>query len=97
MKSRIRTFALRFAATVLLFAPAVAVQAQGTSPPPPQPAQPASATEPPIKHAITNEIILYDAAAEARKAQLRATEQRDSRSTLCPPPYRMTARDGCQR
>jgi hypothetical protein len=39
-----------------------------------------------------------DAVADGRKAQLRASEPREPPSvSLCSPPYRMTARDGCQR
>jgi hypothetical protein len=120
MKSSIGTLALRFAATVVLFAPAVTAHAQGTSksicrdvpvmgagtyrvcdsvyyPPPPPPPPPPP--EPPVTRTTpSSETVHYDAAAEARKAQLRATERRDpSSSSLCPPPYRMTARDGCQK
>jgi hypothetical protein len=106
MKNTIGTFALRFMAAAVLFAPTVAAQAQGTSQsvsvshPPPQPAPPAaSEPEPPVKRTITNETIPYDANVEARKAQLRASEHRvvSPSLSLCPPPYRMTARDGCQR
>jgi hypothetical protein len=112
MKSSIGTLALRFAATVVLFAPAVTAQAQdighspsavgnrastpmSAPPPPPQPAAP----EPPVTRTTpSSETVYYDAAAEAQKAQLRATERRDPPSlSLCPPPYRMTARDGCQK
>ena len=127
MKSTIRAFALRFAATTLLFAPSVAAQAQSTSqticrnvyvpgpgingadpghgqmervcntvsstPPPPPPAEPPVKHEPPV-----NSFVPYDAAAEAQKAQLQSVEHRvPASSSLCPPPYRMTARDGCQR
>src|SRR5215472_15288124 len=109
-----RTFALSFAATAVLFAPAI-VQAQGVSrtvcqnvggvrvcdsvyyPPPPPPPPPAP--EPPPKHTTgSEETVHYDGGAEARKAQIRATAQRNPPSSgLCPPPYRMTAQDGCQR
>src|SRR6266852_2970419 len=114
MQSSIGTFALRLAATVVLFAPAAAAQAQGIGqsicrdvwdwgsakyvhvcnsvyyPPPPPP------PTPPVSHTTGSEsTVLYDPVAEARKAQLRATEPRVlPRSTLCPPPYRMTASDG---
>ena len=51
----------------------------------------------------TENTIRYNADAEQRKAQLQAIEHagapdRGSPSalSLCPPPYRMTARDGCQ-
>jgi hypothetical protein len=63
--------------------------------PPPAAAPPAP--EPPVMHTTGSETTVhYDAAAEARKAQLRATTRQDPRSSLCPPPHRMTARDGCQ-
>jgi hypothetical protein len=81
-----------------------------TSPPPP--AAPSS-PEPPARRTTGSEsTVLYDPVAEAQKAQLRATEhigEADSlggkpskhrdppRSGLCPPPYRMTASDGCQK
>jgi hypothetical protein len=46
----------------------------------------------------TSETVPYDPVAEARKAELRATERQDRPgSNLCPPPYRMTAHDGCQK
>jgi hypothetical protein len=63
--------------------------------PPPPPPPP----EPPVTHTIgTETTVHYDAAAEARKAQLRATEHRvPPSSNLCPPPYRITASDGCQK
>ena len=123
MKSSIANFALRFAATAVLLAPA-AVQAQGSSqsvcqyvwdpvafkrlrvcnevyyPPAPTPTQPPPAAEPPANPTTGGKSVTvpYDPAEEARKAQLRATEHRDRpSSTLCPPPYRMTASDGCQK
>jgi hypothetical protein len=68
-------------------------------PPPPAPTQPAAA-EPPVRSSPGGKIetVPYDPADEARKAQLRASEHRAPlSSTLCPPPYRMTASDGCQR
>jgi hypothetical protein len=123
MKSSIGSFALRFAAPVILFAPTLAAQAQGIGqsicrdealptlgtfqpskhvqvcdsvyyPPPPPPAP-----EPPVRHTTGWEsAVPYDPVAEARKAQLRANEhQVPAGSSLCPPPYRMTAVDGCQR
>ena len=127
MKSTIRAFALRFAATTLLFAPSVAAQAQSTSQticrnvyvpgpgingadpghgqmervcntvssttPPPPPAEPPVKHEPPV-----NSFVPYDAAAEARKTQLQSVEHRvPARLSLCPPPNRWTARDGCQK
>ena len=68
---------------------------------PPQPTAPASPPppEPPVTHTpAVNSFVPYEAAAEARKAKLRATEHRSpSSSNLCPPPYRMTAHDGCQK
>jgi hypothetical protein len=66
-------------------------------PPPAPPPQPAP--EPPVTHTTGSETTVhYDAVAEARKAQLRATEHRvPPGSSLCPPPYRMTAQDGCQK
>jgi hypothetical protein len=121
MKSSIRTFALRFAATVALFAPAAAAQAQGVGHSvcknvwdwgsakyvqvcnsvyyPPPPSAPPPAPEPPVRaHTTGSESTVgYDPAAEARKSQLRATEHQDPARSLCPPPYRMTASDGCQR
>src|SRR5216683_5237674 len=114
MKSSIGTFVLRLAATALLFAPAAAqAQGTSRSictnvwgsqvcnsvyyPPPPPPAPPPP--EPPVQHTTGSETFVpYDPGAEARKAQLRATEHRaPSSSTLCPPPYRMTVSDGCQK
>lgn len=64
-------------------------------PPSPQPPPP----EPPVRHTAASEsTVQYDPDAEARKAQLRATERRNQpSSSLCPPPYRMTASDGCQK
>jgi hypothetical protein len=124
MKSSIGTLALRFAATVVLFAPTVTAQAQGIGQticrnvwvPPPfigfeeghtervcnsvyYPPPPPPPPEPPVTHTIgTETTVHYDAAAEARKAQLRATEHRvPPSSNLCPPPYRITASDGCQK
>jgi hypothetical protein len=121
MKSRIGTFALRFGATVILFAPAAVAQAQGIGHsicrdvwdwgsakyvrvcdsvyyPPPQPPPPPP-PEAPVRHTTgSEEYRTYDPDAEARKAQLRATEHRaPSGSSLCPPPYRITASDGCQK
>jgi hypothetical protein len=121
MQSSIGTFALRLAATVVLFAPAVAAQAQGIGqsicrdvwdwgsgkyvqvcnsvyyPPPPPPTSPPP--EPPVRHTTGSEsTVLIDPIAEARKAQLRATEHQDPpSSSFCRPPYRMTAWDGCQK
>jgi hypothetical protein len=127
MKSSFGTM-LRFAAMVLLFAPAATAQAQqgrGQSicrdvwdwgsnqwvrvcndvynPPssPPASAPPA----PPVAHKTGSEnTIPYNADGEERKAQLRAIElgetpdyETPSGSSLCPPPYRMTAQDGCQK
>jgi hypothetical protein len=117
MKSTIRAFALRFAATAALFAPAAAAQTPGMgqsfcqdwgggracetryyhpSPPPPPKAQ---EPESPAKHTpVVNDFVPYDAAAEAQKAQAQSVEHRvPASSSLCPPPYRMTAQDGCQR
>jgi hypothetical protein len=118
MKGGIGTFALRFAATAVLFAP-TATQAQGIGQSickdvwdwgsgkymqvcnsvyyPPPPPLPPPLPEPPVKHTTGSESTLqYDPVAEARKAQLRATEHPPS-SSFCPPPYRMTTRDGCQK
>jgi hypothetical protein len=69
-------------------------------PPPPAPTQPEAAAERPVRPSPggKSETVQYDPADEARKAQLRATAPRaPSSSTLCPPPYRMTVSDGCQR
>ena len=71
-------------------------------PPPSQSASPAP--DPPARQTTSTEsTIRYNADAEQRKAQLQAIEHagapdRGSPSalSLCPPPYRMTARDGCQ-
>jgi hypothetical protein len=65
----------------------------------PQPSASQPAPEPPkVEHTTgSSETVPYDAVAEARKARLRAAEpQAPPSSTLCPPPRRMTARDGCQ-
>jgi hypothetical protein len=59
----------------------------------------------PVKRTTNTEnTIRYNADPEERRAQLRAIERGGApdrgsppNSTLCPPPYRMTARDGCQR
>jgi hypothetical protein len=65
------------------------------------PPAPLSAPTPPAEPTVTrpsSETVYYDPVAEAGKAQVRATEHRDPpSSSLCPPPYRMTARDGCQK
>jgi hypothetical protein len=122
MNGSIAAFSLRFAAVVVLMAPATAVQAQGRgqsvcrdvwdwnsgryvqvcnevyyTPPSPSPDLQARQT------IDTENTIRYNADAEQRKAQLQAIEHarasdRGSPSalSLCPPPYRMTARDGCQ-
>src|SRR5215471_6981289 len=70
-------------------------------PPPPQPAPSAPEPEPgpAVKRsAPSEETVRYDTAAEARKAQLQSGERRvPASSSLCSPPYRMSARDGCQR
>jgi hypothetical protein len=69
-------------------------------PSPPAPTQAAAAAEPPVRPSPGGRIetVPYDPADEARKAQLRATEHRAPSSlTLCQPPYRMTASDGCQK
>src|SRR6516164_4159028 len=93
LKSTIRALALFFAATAALLAPAVAAQ------PAPQPASPPPQPEASVHHTPpVNSFVPYDAAAEAQKAQLRSVEHRvPASSSLCPPPYHMTARDGCQR
>jgi len=42
--------------------------------------------------------VQYDPIREPGKARVQATERRDPPSlSLCPPPYQMTAQDGCQR
>src|SRR5690242_7193176 len=111
--SSIGTFALRFAAIAFLFASAVAAQTPGIGQSvcrdvdwgrrvcdtvyyPPMPPPP---PEPPVQHTTGSETnVQFDPAAEARKAKSRATEHRaPASSSLCPPPYRMTASDGCQR
>jgi hypothetical protein len=63
----------------------------------PPPAPPPA--EPPVQHTTGSETTVeYNAPAAARKAQMRDTEHRaSSGSNLCPPPYRMTAQDGCQK
>ena len=132
MKRSIGTFALRFAVTVVQFAPAASAQAPGigqttcrdelvpsggTFTPsirvrvcdstyyPPAPPPP----EPPVRYTTGSEsTVPINPVAEARKTQLRATESHPSGQTggsavhrdppsLCPPPYRMTASDGCQK
>jgi hypothetical protein len=60
---------------------------------------------PPVTRKTGSEnTIPYNADAKERKAQLRAIElgetpdhRTPSRSSLCPPPYRMTAQEGCQQ
>ena len=92
-KPSMGTFALSFAATAVLFAPAI-VQAQGGGRTATAPTATASA-----KHTTgSEETVHYDGAAEARKVQARAAEHPASTSSsLCSLPYRMTAQDGCQR
>ena len=66
----------------------------------PQPSAPTPATDPPkVEHTTgSSETVQYDVMGEARKARLRASEpQTPPNSRLCSPPYRMTARDGCQK
>jgi hypothetical protein len=66
----------------------------------PQPSAPQPTTDPPkVEHTTgSSETVQYDVMGEARKARLRASEpQTPPSSGLCPPPYRMTARDGCQK
>ena len=66
--------------------------------PPSAPTAPAQ--EPPVTHTTGYETTVHydDAVAAGREAQLPAAEYRPSPgSSLCPPPKRMTARDGCQR
>jgi hypothetical protein len=56
-----------------------------------QPPAPAPSPEPPVTHTRDRQsTIRYDANEGARKAQSPS-------STLCPPPYRMTASDGSQK
>ena len=66
---------------------------------PPPPPAPEAALEPPVTHTTGSEsTVLYDAVAEGLKAQIPATEHRvPASSSLCRPPYRMTASDGCQK
>jgi len=66
----------------------------------PAPPLPGPAPEPPkVEHTTgSSETVYYNATAEARKAQPRTTyHPTPASSGLCPPPYRMTAQDGCQR
>ena len=93
LKSTIRAYALFLAATAALLAPAVAAQ------PAPQPASPPTQPEASVQHTPpVNSFVPYDTDAEARKAQAQSVQRRDpSSSSLCPPPYHWTARDGCQR
>jgi hypothetical protein len=66
---------------------------------------PSPAPAPAARHAAgTESAIRYNADDEERKAQLQAIERDEAPdrrtppgSSLCPPPYRMTAKDGCQR
>jgi len=52
----------------------------------------APSPEPPVTHTTGSESsVRYNRDADARKAQLPPV------SSLCPPPYRMTASDGCQK
>jgi hypothetical protein len=104
VKSSIGTFALGFAAAAVLFALAAAAQAQGTDQAICRDFSEGAVHShfcmlpPRVKVRISNDqFIRYDPAAEARKAQLRTTERQDPSSSLCPPPYRWTARDGCQK
>ena len=64
--------------------------------PPSAPTAPAQ--EPLETHTTGSETTThYDAVAAGREAQLPATEyRRPPGSSLCPPPKRMTAQDGCQ-
>jgi hypothetical protein len=71
--------------------------------PPPSPSPPPAPNPPARQTTSTESTIRYNAAAEERKAQLQAIERggapdrgTQSGTNLCPPPYRMTARDGCQ-
>src|SRR5204863_471328 len=52
----------------------------------------------PLAPFYENSKVAYDSASEAYKARLRAKSgPRDANAIqLCPPPYRMTERDGCQ-
>lgn len=63
---------------------------------PPAPPPP---LEPPVRHTTgTESTVRYNADTEVRKTQLRATEHPLPASpSLCPPPYRMTPSDGCQK
>ena len=71
-------------------------------PPPSQSASPAP--DPPARQTTSTEsTIRYNADAEERKAQIQGIERGGTPDrggppalSLCPPPYRMTARDGCQ-
>jgi hypothetical protein len=68
---------------------------------PPQPTAPAPPPppEPPVAHTTGSETtVRYDGNAEVRRAQSQATgHQPPPSSSLCPPLYRMTALDGCQK
>jgi hypothetical protein len=56
-----------------------------------EPPAPAPSPEPPVNHTKGSQgTIRYDANAGPQKAQSPG-------SSLCPPPYRMTASDGCQK
>ena len=71
--------------------------------PPRSPSAP-PAPDPPARQTTgTESTIRYNADAEERKAQLQGIERgkapdgrTQSGTNLCRPPYRMTARDGCQ-
>jgi hypothetical protein len=61
-----------------------------------------AAPPPPPEPRVTNTngsetAVQFDPEAEPNQALLRANEPAGLRSTLCPPPYRMTASDRCQR
>jgi len=67
-------------------------------PPPPLSAPPPPAEPPVTRTTPSSETVYYDPVAEAQKAQRQSVEHHvPASSSLCPPPYRMTARDGCQR
>jgi|ERR1700730_15400492 hypothetical protein len=53
---------------------------------------------PPLTPLYENSTVAYDPVAEARKTRLRAQAAPSDPDAvqLCPPPHRMTARDGCQ-
>jgi hypothetical protein len=65
--------------------------------PTPAPAPPARLPETSAQRGPgTETTVRYDPAVEAKKARARASEPVPAARDVCPPPYRMTERDGCQ-